>query len=98
MQTLPRLQEMCGKQAERLQHMFRSELITNVASPPTHPHLALRRLELAAFVIAKVWWVFCDHLTLVLHNTHLQAEASAERYVSVRHLSGRSVRQALSGV
>lgn len=28
-------------------------------------------------VVAKVWWVLCVHLTLLLHNTHLWAAASA---------------------
>lgn len=54
--------------------MFQSELIAIVAGLPASPTL----LSAAqSCVVAKVWWVLCVHLTLLLHNTHLRAAASA---------------------
>lgn len=54
--------------------MFQSELIAMVAGLPASPTL----LSAAqSCVVAKVWWVLCVHLTLLLHNTHLRAAASA---------------------
>lgn len=85
-----------GKGKDHLWHMFRSELINDVNCPTTSPHtvhICIPRLLSLSFCIrTQALWAgslgscqglvgVCDHLTPLLHNTHLQLNPRRSVYV-----------------